>query len=99
MGNRMLIQNGDPRHARMEILLANGPCWLPGPCTNTTALLAEAAANGIAIYTVGLGPYIDEPLLRNIASATGGEVSPADPNSDPVGNYTRPAHPPGHPAA
>ena len=41
------------------------------------AITARAADEGIVIYTVGLGFWIDEDLLRGIAAGTGGRYFPA----------------------
>ena len=45
------------------------------------AIAARAAAEGIVIYTVGLGSGIDEALLRRIATGTGGRYFSA-PNAE-----------------
>lgn len=42
----------------------------------------EAKAEGITIYTVGLGPAHNPPLMKEVASMTGGEYYPATDNEE-----------------
>lgn len=74
-GTSLLVNNGDPERARIAILLTDGEGYYD------PALTVTAKANGIVIYTIGLGPSVDAPLLRSIAQDTGGvynQVATAD---------------------
>lgn len=66
LGNDLLINNGDPARARMAILLTDGVGYYD------PALTEQAKAQGITIYTIGLGYDVDDALLRGIAEQTGG---------------------------
>ncbi len=68
-GNNELIDYGDSTHIWIEILLTDGH---GGSAANILAEAQRAAANGIIIYTIGLGNNINEPLLRDVADITGG---------------------------
>jgi hypothetical protein len=75
LGNNLLINNGDPARARMAILLTDGEGYYD------PALTQQAKTYGITIYTIGLGANVDQALLQNIATQTGGkyhQVSTAD---------------------
>lgn len=67
LGNDLLIHNGDPTRARMAILLTDGEGYYDPRLTE------QAKANGIAIYTIGLGSSVDGALLSGIATETGGK--------------------------
>lgn len=75
LANKELLANGDPKHLYAQILLTDGEgAYDP-------RLTQQAKDAGIIIYTIGLGPGIDETLLRTIAVETGGmyfHVSSAD---------------------
>ena len=43
-------------------------------------VLPDLVANGVRVYTVGIGTDIDTPLLQNIASTTGGTFYRIDPS-------------------
>lgn len=68
-----LKTRGDPEHAWAIIFMSNG--WhntAPGP----EPYVAECKSLGVPIYTIGLGdqPYnVNEPLLKWMASETGGK--------------------------
>jgi len=47
----------------------------------------EAAKNGIMIFTIGLGPDINENMLRNIAQNTGGKYYFAPTSNDLTGIF------------
>ncbi|MDW7731123.1 MAG: VWA domain-containing protein [Methanolobus sp.] len=70
--NSVLI-NGRPGSKKVMIVLTDGVCNAGSDREGQTAI-ATANANGITIYTIGLGTaeYIDEPLLQSIALETGG---------------------------
>jgi len=71
-----LLGYGDPTRARVIILLTDGQNTCcpnqQGGDTLAQAQARRARDNGIVIYTIGLGSDIDEPMLRYIASVTGG---------------------------
>src|SRR5437667_164770 len=71
-----LLGYGDPTRARVIILLTDGQNTCcpnqQGGDTLAQAQARRARDNGIVIYTIGLGSTIDEPMLRYIASVTGG---------------------------
>ena len=67
VANNELINNGDPEHAVMIILLTDGEG------SYNPALTQQAIDNGITIYTIGLGSSVDAGLLTQIATATGGQ--------------------------
>ena len=70
VANNLLIAEGNRSRPRIEILLTDGQC-VP-PCTNTNNLVNQAAAEGIVIYTIGLGSGVNEAFLTSIATGTGG---------------------------
>lgn len=57
---------------RSEVMLL----FTDGQGSYSTSLTAAAVADGVKIYTVGLGSGVDATLLGGIASATGGEYYP-----------------------
>lgn len=71
-GVRIGIDSLGPQgdRARVMVLLTDGDG------SYTSDLTAEAQAKFITIYTVGLGSSVNETLLRDIATATGGEYFP-----------------------
>ncbi|MEV6598887.1 VWA domain-containing protein [Actinoplanes sp. NPDC051346] len=66
-GTDLLINNGDPKRARIAILLTDGEGYYD------SSLTARAKAHAISIYTIGLGRYVDTNLLTSIATNTGGK--------------------------
>ncbi|MDG6244217.1 MAG: VWA domain-containing protein [Methanolobus sp.] len=70
--NSMLI-NGRPDSKKVMVVLTDGVSNAGSDREGQTAV-ATAKANGITIYTIGLGAtdYIDEPVLQRIAYETGG---------------------------
>ncbi|TLZ52133.1 MAG: VWA domain-containing protein, partial [Methanobacteriota archaeon] len=85
LGNDWLINFGDPTHLRVEILLTDGVCD-PNPC-DPTILLNQAVAEGIMIYTVGLGTNTNPAFLQNIADRTGGKYFQANTPQDLAAIY------------
>jgi hypothetical protein len=67
VANNELINNGNPDHARVMILLTDGEG------SYNPALTQQAIDNHITIYTIGLGSFVDAALLAQIATATGGQ--------------------------
>lgn len=80
LGNDVLIAQGDPSRPRIEILLTDGQC-APTPCTNQ-AIIDQAVAEGIIIFTIGLGSGADRTYLEPIALQTGGRYYQATGPSD-----------------
>lgn len=77
VANEELIANGDPTHLWIEILLtdANQPdTYYP----ETALQIQNATDAGIIIFSIGLGEWANEPLLREIAERTGGEYYHAE---------------------
>jgi Mg-chelatase subunit ChlD len=70
--NNMLI-NGRPESKKVMIVLTDGVSNA-GSDREGQAAVTTSKANGITIYTIGLGEtsYIDEPVLQRIAFETGG---------------------------
>lgn len=71
-----LITYGDRSHAWAIILLTDGEntCCPDGATSDALARsqAQRAAASGITIFTIGLGPDINPALLQEIAQTTGG---------------------------
>jgi uncharacterized protein YegL len=60
----------DPERAQIMILLTDGiGAYNP-------LLTAQAGNAGVTVYTIGLGPDVDDQLLRSIAEGTGGVYHP-----------------------
>lgn len=66
-GTDLLLNNGDPKRARIAILLTDGEGYYD------PALTERARVNAISIYTIGLGSSVDTALLQSIADGTGGK--------------------------
>lgn len=64
-----------PAGRRMVVMLTDGE----DTCSKVTAdtVVAAAVRNGIPLYFVGLGPNLQQDLLRKLAQLTGGEYLPA----------------------
>jgi hypothetical protein len=67
LANRELINNSSDERVKIEIVLTDGEG------SYSPYLTTEAKQNNITIYTIGLGSSIDDTLLRNIATETGGQ--------------------------
>ncbi len=64
-----LIQRGDPDKQRLQIFLSDGY-----PTYNVTEETMDMVReNNISIITVGIGEYVNDPLLRWMANTTSGE--------------------------
>ncbi len=74
--NDLLVKNGDPDRARMVILLTDGmndPWWLRPYLDALTVQASQTSAqHAITVYTIGLGTTLDEVLLKQVATTTGG---------------------------
>lgn len=66
-----LAKDAQPGRPQFLLLLSDGA----GSYSHT--LTDRAAAEGVTIYTVGLGPSVPEALLTEIAERTGGRYFPA----------------------
>ncbi len=74
VANDELIKNGNPNHIQVIILLTDGVTVDEQLCYREAD---RAAANDIKIYTIGLGSFVDEELLQDIADITGAKYYPA----------------------
>jgi Mg-chelatase subunit ChlD len=72
VANDELITYGDHGHAWVIILLTDGENSVGGADALARSQSLRAAASGITIYTIGLGPDVNEALLTEIAQNTGG---------------------------
>jgi hypothetical protein len=79
--NELLYGSGRPDASKIMVLMTDGianRCGTGYSCSTSAAAsyayseAVTAANNGIAIYTIGLGPDINETLLQNIADVGGG---------------------------
>ncbi|MDP5276148.1 VWA domain-containing protein [Chengkuizengella axinellae] len=76
LANEELIENSNDNRVKVEILLTDGDGSYSSTYNN------EAIQNGITIYTVGLGEGINDSLLIDIASSTGGQYFHASTAED-----------------
>jgi len=72
IANDEFVARGNPAHAYVMILLTDGQNNFAWQDTLALTEASRARANGIAIYTIGLGRDPDAALLRAIATTTGG---------------------------
>jgi hypothetical protein len=72
VANDELITYGNPEHAWAIILLTDGENTVDGADALALAEANRALANGIIIFTIGLGPDVNPVLLTQIAQTTGG---------------------------
>jgi len=83
-GGNELTNKGDPSHPWAIVLLSNGQ-------ENTAPWVADVLpgikAAGIVVHTIGLGPSVNEALLRDIASQTGGTYHYAPSSQDLASIY------------
>jgi Mg-chelatase subunit ChlD/PKD repeat protein len=72
-----LLNYGDQKNPQAIVLLSDGQ---QNSGENPSSVVPLIQANNIQVYTVGLGSSVDEDLLKNIASQTGGKYyySPTD---------------------
>jgi hypothetical protein len=80
--NQELVNNGDPKHVKVQILLTDAEAISALDDTQSRAAADFAAANEILIFTIGLnvttpGPPGGVDLLDYIATRTGGQFFPA----------------------
>ncbi|MDW7731109.1 MAG: VWA domain-containing protein [Methanolobus sp.] len=79
--NDLLINHGRSDARKVMVVLTDGETNTGDDQEGENAI-AYANANGVTIYTIGLGTSLDEPLLRHIASETGGQYYNAPDSSD-----------------
>jgi Mg-chelatase subunit ChlD len=79
--NDLLINHGRSSARKVMIVLTDGETNA-GEDQDGENAIAYANANGVTIYTIGLGSSLDEALLRHIASETGGTYYNAPDSSD-----------------
>ncbi|HKW43496.1 MAG TPA: vWA domain-containing protein, partial [Thermoplasmata archaeon] len=84
LANNEFVAHGDPSHAWNMILLTDGQntaCVPSPPCSSDSGAASDALAIseslrakslGVTIYMIGLGSDLNEPLMKLIASNTGG---------------------------
>lgn len=72
VSNNELIANGKPSHAWVVILLTDGQNNFAWEDALAVSEANRAKANGITLFTIGLGPDADATLLTQIATITGG---------------------------
>lgn len=72
IANDEFVAYGDRTHAWVMILLTDGRNTVVGADAMARREALEAKALGTTIFTIGLGNDLNEPLLREIADATGG---------------------------
>ncbi|KXS41224.1 MAG: hypothetical protein AWU59_2210, partial [Methanolobus sp. T82-4] len=80
--NNMLINEGRSGSRKVMILLTDGEASQGTDDPDGSRAVELANANGITIYTIGLGSEINEAVLRSIASDTGGKYYSAPSSSD-----------------
>jgi hypothetical protein len=80
LGNNWLMTYSNRTRTRVEILLTDGQC--SPPCLNTNSIVDEAVAEGIVVYTIGLGSGADRTYLESIANRTGGRFYQASSPQD-----------------
>ncbi|HLE46529.1 MAG TPA: VWA domain-containing protein, partial [Thermoplasmata archaeon] len=85
--NNELAARGISFHFWAIILLTDGQDNVGG--LDPIAEARTSATLGIRIFTIGLGPTVDETMLRNIASLTGGEYLHAATAADLYGVYEK----------
>jgi uncharacterized protein YegL len=79
-GTDELIDNGNPDHIWVMILISDGePTHDP---VDVISAAERAAQYGIMIYTIGLGPFVNESLLQDIAAITYGQYYHAETGLD-----------------
>lgn len=76
-GLNEILGAGQRAATQVMVLLTDG---LHNRGEDPNAVLPDLAANGVRVYTIGVGPSIDSSLLQAIATATGGTYYRIDPN-------------------
>ena len=72
-----MLAAGDRAATQVVVLLTDG---LHNSGEDPNGVLPDLVANGVRVYTIGVGPSIDSGLLQGIASGTGGTYYRIDPN-------------------
>ncbi len=81
--NELISEHATVGNSKAIILLTDGYGDYDESLTQT------AAANNIKIYTIGLGDYVDESLLKSIASGTGGKYYKLSDSSQLIDAFSR----------
>jgi len=84
--NDMLIHDGRSGSRKVMVVLTDGKTNRGSDKDGINAV-DLAKTNDITIYTIGLGPDIDEGLLRSIAMDTGGKYYSAPSSSELISIY------------
>jgi len=72
-----ILGAGQRAATQVMVLLTDG---LHNRGEDPNAVLPDLAANGVRVYTIGVGPSIDSSLLQAIATGTGGTYYRINPN-------------------
>ncbi|MEU4769459.1 VWA domain-containing protein [Actinosynnema sp. NPDC023794] len=72
-----IINAGTRAATQVVVLLTDG---LHNSGEHPTAVVPDLVANGVRVYTLGIGRSIDTALLQSIANSTGGTFYRIDPN-------------------
>ncbi|MCD2443052.1 VWA domain-containing protein [Agromyces sp. SYSU K20354] len=75
-GLNEILAAGQRAATQVIVLLTDG---LHNLGENPGAVIPDLTANGVRVYTIGVGPSIDSTLLQAIASGTGGTYYRIDP--------------------
>ena len=73
-----LITNSSSGNQKVIIVLTDGEDSPAVPVSEYDAIIDRAKASNISIYTITLGPDVDQPLMNRIASETGGKYYHAE---------------------
>jgi calcium-activated chloride channel regulator 4 len=76
-GLNEILAAGQRTATQVMVLLTDG---LNNRGEDPNAVLPDLAANGVRVYTIGVGPSIDTPLLQAVAIGTGCAYYRIDPN-------------------
>lgn len=78
-----LGKSAESDHARLVVFLTDGQptAGLVNP-TSIVQTVTQANASSSRIYAFGIGTDVNKPLLKNLATATGGEARFLDANAD-----------------
>jgi hypothetical protein len=83
-GYYQLVNNGDPTHPWSIILLSDG---YHNTGIHPYTVLPLIQDENIKVFTIGLGSYVDQNLLQNIADSTGGEYYYSPGNEELITIY------------
>jgi hypothetical protein len=72
-----IVAAGARAATQVVVLLTDG---LHNRGEDPNAVLPDLSANGVRVYTIGVGPSVDSTLLQDIETATGGAYYRINPN-------------------